>query len=92
MRFGKLTGDEILATEMAVDKRRQDRGKGFSLMKERDRGHAKLRPYYSSASEVIMHWGVDDTNLFKLEIRPYKGKTIEVILDAEDVRKHIRWI
>lgn len=92
MRFGRLTGDEILEAERTADKRRQDRNNGFSLMKERDRGFAKLRPYYSSASEVIMHWGVDDSNLFKLEIRPYKGKTIEVILDAEEVRKQIRWI
>lgn len=92
MRFGQLTGDEILEAEQKADKRRQDRSKGFSLMKDRDRGYARLRPYYSSASEVIMHWGVDDSNLFKLEILPYNGKTIELILDAEEVRKQIRWI
>jgi len=60
-------------------------------MKDRDRGYARLQTYYNSPRDVVMKWGVDDSQLFELQVRA-NGKTINIVLDAEEFRKHLRWV
>jgi len=91
MRTTQLSGNEILAAEQAADDRRLHRNSGYSLMKDRDRGYARLQTYYNSPRDVVMKWGVDDSQLFELQVRA-NGKTINIVLDAEEFRKHLRWV
>lgn len=93
-RKGELTAEEVLAAEKAVDDRKQSRNRGFSMMKVRDRGAADLKDY-AGHSQVRIEWAynrhVDAMGLFKLVI-DRGGNRNEIILDAEEFRKWLRWV
>ena len=91
MRKSKTSALELEEQELAQAKHKEARKGGFTLMEIRDRGWGHLAPLYGSAQEVVMLWATGRDNDFKLIIKPYKGKTIEVVLDAEQVRKYLRW-
>lgn len=90
MKKSSLTRDEILAAEEAAENRRRSRAKGFDLMKTRDSGHGLIRDYGGKVQEIWMLWGYDGK--FKLDIRLYGGKNLELVLDGEEVRKWLRWV
>lgn len=98
MRTGKLTGDEILATEMAADKRRQGRGNGFIKMKERDQGFVHLSNGVLMLWPTVESWSegtTSDGTTITLRTDP-NIREGEVILDgkrydAEELRKYLRW-
>lgn len=90
MRKSKQTADEIFAAEEAAEKRKQSRKGGFELMKERDSGVGLLKDYGGKASEVWMLWGADDK--FKLDIRLYGNKSLELVFDGEEFRRWLRWV
>jgi len=78
-----------LQAEMAEANRRDKRERAFYFGKnERDRGWGRLRDL--RGADVVMVWGVRDdlaaANKFKLVIN---GQ--ELILDAEEVRRCLRW-
>lgn len=89
MKKAKLSSDEILTAEKAADDRKASRAKGFELMKTRDSGHGFLKDYGGEAREVWMLWGYDGK--FKLDVRLYGGKSVELIFDTEEFRKSLRW-
>ena len=79
-----------MAAEIARDNRRQRRNRAFNFMSDvRDRGWTQLGEL--RGNEVVMVWGVKDElsndNKFKLLVNG-----TELILDAEEVRKWIRWV
>lgn len=94
MRRGNLSHEEIIKAEKAKDDRQRSRAKGFSKMRERDAGWGKLRDY-ARGSGVIMLWGfdhhADNSGVFKLVIDD-GTREIEVVLNAEEIRRYLRWV
>lgn len=97
MRVGKLTHEEILKAEKAKDDRIQSRNKGFSKMRERDAGEARLD------NGVLMYWPVPeyeapDTGIHVYPRRVPEGKFVlelgdeSYLFDAEEFRKWLRWV
>lgn len=82
--------DEILEAEKTADARKQNRKKGFEKAKERDAGHGVIRDYNGKAREIHMLWGTGGK--FKLDIDLYGGQSVELVLDAEQFRKLLRWV
>lgn len=99
-RTGKLTTDEILKAEKAKEDRKAHRAAGFEKMKERDAGYALILDRGSDTSIVQMLWGgslseeADNAGLFALEISPNKHNSnkIKLLINAEELRKHLRWV
>lgn len=89
MRHPKITTEEILEAEKSKDDRQRSRVKGFDKMKERDAGFGRLRDYQGKAQEIYLLWGYEGK--FKLDIRLYGGETVELVLDAEEFRRYLRW-
>lgn len=90
MRKSTQTAQELLQIEMEADNRRRSRAKGFAKMKERDEGWARLHEYHHNA-DIKMRWDLNDQavvdNKFALVVN---GR--QYILDAEEVRRWLRWI
>ena len=88
MRKSQRKAAQIEAEELGQNNRRISRAKGFAKMNERDRGWGRLNEL--GGNDVIMVWGVRDdlatANLFKLIVDKK-----ELILDAEEIRKYLRW-
>jgi hypothetical protein len=98
MRHGNQSADEILAAEKAKDDRQKSRKRGYGLMTTRDQGQVVL------TNGVKMYWPVPrqepppgykgvwvypraiPENQFILDV---DGK--EIIFDAEEFRKWLRW-
>ena len=88
MRKSKQSAAQLEEMALAEDRRRTKRNGAFQVMKIRDRGWVVLRDI--KGSEVIMIWGtpeLDAANCFKLRVH---GK--EVVLDAEEFRRFLRWV
>ena len=89
MRKSQRKAAQIEAEELEQNNRRISRAKGFAKMNERDRGWARLKEL--RGNNVIMVWGVRDDlaadNLFRLII----NREEELVLDAEEMRKYLRW-
>lgn len=88
-RKTKLSYEEIEAAEKAADDRVRTRATGFQLMKERDSGFGHLLDHNHAVRDVWMLWG--EGGKFMLEISPYSGKKLNIILDTEEFRKLLRW-
>lgn len=89
MRKSKRSAAEIEAEELTDYKRRSKRNQVFkTLVPERDRGWGRLKDY-NKGQEVIIDWTTDKfpDNMFGLKLG---GKL--VVLDAEELRRFLRWI
>jgi len=93
-RKSKLSATEIAELENAEYQRREIRKTGFQKMKERDLGYGRLRDY-NGHKAVWMDWRMtaeyESDQLFKMVIGSGDEK-ITIVLDAEEVRKHLRWV
>lgn len=104
MRYSKLNAEEILKVEQAVDNRRRSRNKGYSKMKERDAGVAVLNNgavLMWPSPPGVSEWVHPDTKekititmfsrapegMFRLKM----GQE-ERLFDAEEFRRHLRWV
>lgn len=97
MRTSDISVEEVEKAEQAVADRVESRKRGFAKMHERDAGGARIRNYIGG--EIIMYWPtvrepedgeamrVVPDNMFLLVV---DGK--EVLIDAEEFRKHLRWV
>lgn len=95
-RKSKLSAVEIAGLEEAEYTRRETRNSGFAKMKERDLGLGRLYDYNGGKS-VVMDWRMDEDGikdqLFKLRIGQAGDKCQHLlVLDAEQVRRHLRWV
>lgn len=91
-RRTQLTGGEILEAEKAAEARKQQRGSGFRLMKDRDAGSHRL------SNGVMMNWHTPKPegdnwiwryvpeDSFELEIN---GK--RVLFNTDEFKRWIRW-
>jgi len=71
--------------------RRTKRTKGFALMSVRDQGYARLRDYNQGES-VTMDWNIPGENKFLLHLESNsKHDEINLVFDAEEFRKWLRW-
>ncbi len=99
MRQAKLTQDEIMAAEKAVDDRQRNRNKGFRKMHDRDAGQHRFK------NGVVIEWPVpsawtDEINGIATRIGNAipEGKFVlkfngrSVAFDAEEFRKQLRWV
>lgn len=93
-RKSKLSATEIAELEQSEYQRREIRNMGFQKMKERDLGYGRLRDY-NGKKAVWMDWRMDkeyeNDQLFKMVIGSGNDK-VTIVLDAEEVRKHLRWV
>lgn len=96
-RKTKLSADEIAqldATEQSELERRATRNMGFEKMKERDLGYGRLRDF-NGGKEVWMDWRMSQDaeadQLFKLVVGTGYDK-ITLVFDAEQFRRHLRWV
>lgn len=94
-RKTKLTSAEIAELEMDEAEHKAVRNTGFQKMKERDLGYGRLRDFNMRGEEVWMDWRMsredEASQLFKLVVGKGRDKTI-IVLDAEQVRRHLRWV
>lgn len=90
-RKSKLTSTEIEELELSEDNRRKTRNMGFAKMKERDLGYGFLVDYQGKR-RIVMDWRMskehEANQLFKLVLPG--GQTL--VLDAEQLRRHLRWV
>jgi hypothetical protein len=93
--------DEIMRAEQEADNRKQGRSRGFKLMKERDAGLGGLHEKSGHIRKTEMYWWDDpdaESVVFKLRVYPYKipgindGKAFDLIFDAEEFRRFLRWV
>lgn len=93
-RQTKLTSAELAEMEMAEYDRKAIRNTGFAKMKERDLGYGRLIDY-NQHKEVWMDWRLEkeyeDDQMFKMVIGTGRDK-ITIVLDAEQLRRHLRWV
>lgn len=86
MNTSKTTADEIEAAEKAKDERTQSRRRGFDKMKERDQNYAFIRDYNTS-SPILVRWGEYPGKF----IIGAKNRQKDLVFDAEELRKWLRW-
>lgn len=90
-RKSKLSSEEIEEMELTEDNRRKVRNMGFEKMRERDLGYGFLVDYQGKR-KIVMDWRMsrehEADQLFKLVLPG--GQTL--VLDAEQVRRHLRWV
>lgn len=88
------TFDEIQQAEQAEDDRRTGRNKGYRLMRDRDRGWARL------SNGVLIQWRIPDPlstdqlpDYYMFPARVPAGMVAidGKLYDAEDLRKWLRW-
>lgn len=96
-RQSKLTAAEVAeleSNEYSEHERKELRKTGFAKMKERDAGVGRLYDYHGH-KEVWVDWRLNekyqDDQMFKLVIGSGKDK-VTLVLDAEQLRRHLRWI
>lgn len=90
MQKSKMTTDEILAAEKAVDDRKQSRAQGFQMMDVRDQGTAVL------SNGVRIEWHVPKDR--REDYVGYSGVPNGMFLldgkvyDGEEFRRWLRWV
>lgn len=101
MRNTKITAEEIEATEVAAEARKQNRNQGFSMMSVRDQGYTKIRDL--NGRGVALLWPTAREALegeafrripegaFVMEFRGESGKMENLVFDAEELKKWLRW-
>lgn len=93
-RQSKLTSAEIAELELSEAERKAIRNTGYQKMKERDLGYGRVRDY-NQGKEVWVDWRMsredEQSQLFKMVVGTGKEKTI-IVLDAEQMRRHLRWV
>lgn len=88
--------EEIEKAEKAKEDRLKIRNQGLSMRKIRDRGWAKLKNY--KGGEILMLYGpevsldMDNKGLFKLVFKDSAGKKTELVLQADEINRWLRWV
>lgn len=89
MRKSQRKAAEIEAEELTDFRRRSKRNRVYrEIVPERERGWGRLKDY-NKGTEVIMDWTPEKfpDNHFGIKLA---GKL--VVLDAEELRRYLRWV
>lgn len=92
MRKSQRSAAQIEAEELHDFKRKSKRNAALTkLVPERDRGWGRIKDY-NQGREVYIEWFVDKfpDNMFGIRLDGANGELL--VLDAEELRKYLRWV